>query len=412
MIEFQKLTLKNGLRVIIYPKKDTKVAIVNMMYDVGSRDEEENKTGFAHLFEHLMFGGSKNISNFDKALQRVGGSNNAYTSYDVTNYYSKLPASNIETAFWLESDRMLELSFDSKILEIQKKVVIEEYKETYLNKPYGDVWPTICEMCYGKHSYKWPTIGKDIKHIQNMKMQDVKDFFYKFYRPVNAILVIAGGVDAKEIEHLCKKWFDPIPSGEKYIRNIPKEPIQKAPNKKILKNNVPLNAIYKSYHTVERMHKDYYATDLYTNILGGGKSSRLYEELVKQKQYFITIDAHLTSSFDPGLLIIGGKMNDKISFEKAEKAIDEIITDLQTTLAKEKELKKVQNQTEASIDFSEIDVLNVAQELATWTLLGDTNLINTEIEKIRSVTAQDIKKIANSVTNKQKSNTLFYEKTS
>ncbi len=412
MIKFSKFKLDNGLNVIVYPKKDSKIAIVNIMYNIGSRDEEEDKTGLAHLFEHLMFGGSKNIDNYDHALQKVGGTNNAYTNNDVTNYYSVLPASNIETSFWLESDRMCELSFNPKVLDIQKKVVIEEFKEGYLNKPYGELWPTLCELSYKVHPYKWPTIGKDISHIENVSMQDVKDFFYKFYRPNNAVLVVAGGVEEKEIKKLSEKWFGSIPSGEKYVRNISIEPNQESPRKVTLEKKVPLNAVYKSYHTVGRTHKDYYTTELYTNILGYGKSSRLYEELVKKKQYFSNIDIYMTSSFDPGLLIMGGKMNDGISFEKAEEAIENIIYDIQDNSVINEELEKAKNQTASHISFSEIDPLNVSQELAMGTILGDSNLINNESEKIKKVTTEDITKASKSVTLSNKCNTVYYKKQS
>lgn len=409
MIKFDEFTLENGLKVIVYPRKSSSVVAINIMYDIGSRDENENKTGFAHLFEHLMFGGSKNINNYDEILQKVGGINNAYTSFDVTNYYCLLPKSNIETAFWLESDRMLELSFNPKVLEIQKKVVTEEYKEG-LNRPYGDSWQNLCSLMYKKHPYKWPTIGLDINHVIEATMNDVKDFFYKFYRPNNAVLVVSGNISLKEVKTLSKKWFGTIPSGEKYVRNLPKELPLTEPRTLSFNRNVPMNAIYKAFHMPGRFDSDYYSADLLCNILGAGKSSRLYEELVNKKRYFNRIESYVTGSIDTGLLCVIGYMNEKISFKDAEDAIDEIINKLQTETIEDSELEKVKNQSEAYIIFSEIDMLNIAQELALGALNGDTNIVNKEINKLLSITKKDIKNVANKITDLNKSGTLCYKK--
>src|SRR6218665_2626807 len=226
MIKYEHFTLQNGLEVYVHEDHTTPMAAVNILYNVGSRDEDEKKTGFAHLFEHLMFGGSKNIPNYDEPLQKVGGENNAFTSPDITNYYITLPSKNIETAFWLESDRMLSLSFDPKVLEVQRKVVIEEFKQRYLNQPYGDVWLKLRPLVYKNHSYRWATIGKEISHISDAKIEDVKAFFKKHYNPQNAIMVVGGDVTVEQVKHLSEKWFGPIPAGEKYHRNLPQEPEQ------------------------------------------------------------------------------------------------------------------------------------------------------------------------------------------
>ena len=337
MIKFEKFTLENGLRVIFYPRS-TPIVGINIMYNIGSRDENEKKTGFAHLFEHLMFGGSKNISNYDKVLQNVGGINNAYTTSDITNYYCIVPASNIETALWLESDRMLELSFDPNVLKTQKKVVIEEFNEG-LNKPFGDYWKNLCSIMYKKHPYRWPTIGMDVSHIENATMKDVKNFFYKFYRPNNAIMVISGGISFEKVKRLSEKWFSKIPQGEFHKRNLPVEPIQLEPRKKVLKRKVPMNAIYKAYRMCEKYSVNYYPTDLLCGILGYGKSSRLYEKLVNERKLFSKINSYVSGCFDPGLLIIVGYMNEKVSFDEAEKAIDNEIELLQKKTCGPKRIK-------------------------------------------------------------------------
>jgi len=226
VVNFERFSLPNGLRVVVHRDTSTPMAVVNVMYDVGAKDEDPNKTGFAHLFEHLMFGGSVNIPVYDEPLQMAGGENNAYTTNDLTNYYIQIPAENLETAFWLESDRMLSLAFTDNSLEVQRKVVCEEFKEHYLNKPYGDVWLKLRELAYEVHPYRWMTIGKELSHIENAQLQDVKNFFFKHYRPVNAILVVAGNVTVDQVKTLAEKWFGPIGSGQKYNRNLPEEPQQ------------------------------------------------------------------------------------------------------------------------------------------------------------------------------------------
>ncbi|MCP3659646.1 MAG: insulinase family protein [Bacteroidetes bacterium] len=409
MIKYNKFTLNNGLRVIVYPDRDSNVVGINIMYDVGSRDEISNKTGFAHLFEHLMFGGSKNISNYDSILQKVGGINNAYTSFDVTNYYCLLPKGNIETALWLESDRMLELSFNPKVLDIQKKVVTEEYKEG-LNRPYGDYWRNLCSMMYKKHPYRWPTIGLHISHVNDATMDDVKSFFNKFYKPNNAVLVISGGITEDKIEGLVDKWFGDIKQGNEYIRKLPKEPILDKPRKMHFKRNIPSNAIYKAYHIPGRFEDNYYSVDLLCNILGAGKSSRLYENLVNKKRYFNRINSYVTGSVDTGLLIIAGFLNDKVTFEDVDSAINEIIDELKSHEISNSELEKVKNQSEAFINFSEMDMLNASQELAMGELNGNINFINEEIDKIRKVNIKDIKLAVNKFLNFNVCGTLYYEK--
>jgi len=410
MIKFEKFTLNNGLKVIVHQDNTTPIVAFNLLYNVGARDEDENKTGFAHLFEHLMFGGSVNIPNFDEPLQFVGGDNNAFTSNDITNYYITLPKNNLETAFWLDSDRMLSLAFTEKSLEVQRQVVIEEFKQNYLNQPYGDVWLLLRPLVYQKHPYKWATIGKEISHIENATMQDVKDFFYKHYLPNNAILSVAGDVDVAEIKKLAEKWFGNIHAGNVAKRNVPIEPKQKEERRLSVERDVPANAIYKAYHMCKKTDDDFYATDLLSDVLSLGNSSRLYQALVKEQKLFSEISAYVMGSFDDGLFIINGNLQDNVSFEIAEKAIEQELTKIKETLVQAKELEKVKNKIISTLLFSETSVLNKAMNLAISELLGDANDVNTEEEKYMKVTPEDIKKVANKVLIPANCSTLIYAK--
>lgn len=408
MIGFEKFVLDNGLSVIVHEDHSTPMAVVNIMYDVGARDENPEKTGFAHLFEHLMFGGSTNIPVYDEPLQLAGGENNAYTTNDLTDYYCQLPAENIETAFWLESDRMLSLAFGEKSLEVQRKVVCEEFKEHYLNKPYGDAWHKLRKLAFEKHPYQWMTIGAQLSHIENATLEDVKSFFFKHYRPVNAILVVAGHVTVAQVKQLAEKWFGDIPSGEKYVRNIPQEPVQTEAHKLEVKANMPIDALYKCWHIYPRLDKRYYTIDLITDILGGGASSRLFQALVKEKQLFSNIECYHFGTTDAGLLTIEGKLIKGVSMEAAEAAIEEELNKIKQTLISEKELQKVKNKTESLIAFEDMSLTNRANSLAYYTLLGDTGLINEELGKYQSVTPEDIRNEANIVFADSNSNTMYY----
>ena len=408
MINFERFVLSNGLKVLIHKDLATPMAVVNVLYDVGARDEDENRTGFAHLFEHLMFGGSINIPDYDEPLQQAGGENNAYTTNDLTNYYCQLPAENIETAFWLESDRMLSLAFDEKSLDVQRKVVSEEFKEHYLNKPYGDVWNKIREMAYKKHPYKWMTIGKELKHIEEAQLQDVKNFFFKHYTPSNAILVIAGNVETEHVLKLAEKWFGPIPAGEKYVRQLPQEPKQTEARRMEITADVPLDAFYKVWHMASRLERGYYVTDLITDILGGGASSRLFQSLVKEKKLFSSIDCSHFGSTDTGLLSIEGKLVKGVKIEEAEKAVNEEVEKMKTQLVDEKELQKVINKTESTILFEDMSVMSRANSLAYYELLGDAQLMNDELQRYESVTVQELMEESRKVFDESNSNTLYY----
>ena len=408
MIQFEKFTLDNGLRVIVHQDLSTPMAVLNIMYDVGARDEDPERTGFAHLFEHLMFGGSVNIPNYDEPLQMAGGENNAYTTNDLTNYYIQLPTDNLETAFWLESDRMLSLAFDEKSLETQRKVVCEEFKEHYLTKPYGDVWHKMRELAYKTHPYRWMTIGKELSHIENATLEDVKGFFFKHYRPVNAVMCVAGNVTVERVKELAEKWFGDIPSGEKYKRNLPQEPVQNEERKQVIKAKVPLDALYKTWHMPSRLDRRYYIVDLLTDILGGGGSSRLYQALVKEKQLFSNIQCFHFGSTENGLLAIDGKLVNGVKIEDAEQAVENVLEQMKQEVVMEIELQKVKNKTESMIVFEDMSVMSRATSLAYYETLGDAAWMNFELEKYNTVTTQDILEESRNIFRKENCNTIYY----
>ena len=408
MIQYNRFVLDNGLRVLVHEDTSTPMAVVNVMYDVGARDENPEKTGFAHLFEHLMFGGSIHVPDYDEPLQRAGGENNAYTTNDLTNYYCQLPAQNIETAFWLESDRMLSLAFSNKSLDVQRKVVCEEFKEHYINQPYGDAWHKMRELAYTVHPYRWMTIGKELSHVENVQLNDVKNFFFKHYRPVNAILVVAGNIKTEEVKRLAEKWFGDIPMGEKYNRQIPREPKQTAARRLEVAGDVPLDAFYKTWHMADRLDKGYYAAELITEILGGGASSRLYQSLVKEKKLFSNIECYQFGSSDAGIVAIEGKLVKGTKAAAAEAAVEEELSKLKEDGISDLELQKVKNKTESIITFEDMSVMSRANSLAYYELLGDANLMNTELGKYEALTNNDILLYSKQIFDSNNSSTLLY----
>jgi zinc protease len=408
MIHFEKFVLDNGLRVLVHPDNSTPMAVVNVMYDVGARDENPEQTGFAHLFEHLMFGGSINIPEYDEPLQMAGGENNAYTTNDLTNYYIQLPVENLETALWLESDRMLSLAFSPESLEVQRKVVCEEFKEHYINKPYGDVWHHLRKLIYTKHPYQWMTIGKELKHVEDAKLDDVKAFFQKHYNPANAILVIAGPVTSEQVKPLVEKWFGSIPSGNKYHRQLPVEPEQTAARLLTIQAKVPATAFFKVWHTGGRLDANYHATDLITEILGGGASSRLYQGLVKEQRLFSSISCYHFGSIDPGVLVIEGKLVEGVHIDAADKAVMAEVERLLAEGVTENELQKVKNKTESLLAFEDMSLMNRANNLAFYELLGDANVMNTEFSKYEAVDVATLRTVAAAIFTSENCNTLHY----
>lgn len=397
MIEFESFTLENGLRVIFHKDVTTPMVAINTLYDVGARDESPDRTGFAHLFEHLMFSGSIHVPNFDKPLEQAGGNNNAFTTNDFTNYYDILPAQNIETALWLESDRMLSLAFTDKSLEVQRNVVIEEFKQNYLNQPYGDLWLELSPLAYKKHPYHWTTIGKSIDHIKNATMEEVKAFFDRYYHPGNAILSIAGNLELNQVKDLVNKWYADIPSRKKHIRNLPKEPVQNEFRTKTIVREVPSDLYVFAYKMPGRGKQGYYEADLISDILGHSKSSRLYKKLKKQEELVTDIDAYITGTIDDGLLVIMTYPDDHVSIEQVESSIWEELEKLKAKPIEEKELEKIINKMKTSKAFEEQGILNKSMILAFHELMGDANGINTETAKYEQVSIESIQKTAQDI---------------
>ncbi len=410
MIQYKRFFLENGLEVIIHTDNSTPLVTINTLYKVGSRDETPDKTGFAHLFEHLMFAGSENVKDFDSVLEQAGGENNAFTSNDITNYYITLPSSNIETALWLESDRMKALHINKKSLEVQRQVVIEEFKEHYINQPYGDVWHLLSALAYKTHPYQWPTIGKNISHIEQATLDDVKAFFAKYYVPNNAILVIAGPIEFDIAKSLVEKWYSDIPKGEDIHRHIPIEEEQTAERSLTIKADVPVNYIYKTYKMCERIHRSYQTIDLISDILGSGDSSRLTQKLIKEKKLFNSINAYVTGTLDQGLFVIDAKVADDVAVELADKAIVDLLEEFKVTTISEYELQKVKNQIESYNELNDIDILNRATNLAYYSYMGDVEFANTEINQYLKITVQDIQETAQQLFSSARCCNLYYLK--
>ena len=394
MISYEKMILQNGLTVLMHEDKNTPIASISVLYKVGSRDEHPEKTGFAHLFEHLMFGGSVNIPDYDGVMQRAGGENNAYTNHDYTHFFTTLPAVNIETALWLESDRMLELMLQKEVLDVQKKVVVEEFYETCLNLPYGDVWHELSALNYEKHPYKWPTIGVHPSHIEKANLTDVKKFYNKYYHPGNAILVIAGPIAIKRMKELAMKWFNDIPSGKTIKKNYSLEPPKKEARHKQSQADVPVDAIYMTFPCPGRADKAFYAVDLLSDIFSNGPSSRLIHRLTRENKYFNQIDCYVTGDFDPGLIVFEGRPTEKISLQDAEEIISKEINDLKNQLIESAELQKWKNKAESTLVLSEMGIQSKSMNLGFFEALGNADLMNAESEIYQSLTAEEIQQAA------------------
>lgn len=408
MINFERFTLDNGLRVLLHQDRNTPMLAVNILYNVGARNELEDKTGFAHLFEHLMFAGSKHVPNFDEALQLAGGVSNAFTNNDITNYYDILPANNLDRALWLESDRLLHLNINERSLEVQRKVVMEEFRENYLNQPYGDVWHLLSKMAYKVHPYKWPTIGKDLSHIEDASLKDVQSFFDHYYRPDNAILVLAGNVDETTVRARVDHWFSDIPSEEVEEKPIPKEPKQNEARFLEVASEVPLNAIFKVYHMGDRKSDNYYAMDFITDLLSDGNSSRFHTELIKKSKAFVQVDAYITGSMDNGLVILEGKLSPGATLKEADQLLQEQVGRLCTDKAEEREIEKTKNKLQSYYAFSEINLLNRAGNIAFSELLGDANMVNDEIERYLKLDAAQLQSEAQKIFKEENCSTLHY----
>jgi zinc protease len=408
MIQFDKEILNNGLTVLVHQDFSSPLVAMNILYKVGARDEQPDKTGFAHLFEHLMFGGSANIPTYDEPLQLAGGDNNAFTSNDFTNYYLTIPANNIETAFWLESDRMLQLAFSEKSLEVQRNVVVEEFKQRYLNQPYGDAWLQLRPLAYQVHPYQWATIGKDISHIENASLADVKHFFKKYYVPNNAILCLSGAITTTQAMALSRKWFEPIPAGQNVVRNILAEPNQLEKRTKHIESNVPVNALYKAFHCCARNDAEFYATDMLTDVLSRGKSSRLYTKLVKEQKLFSNLNVYMLGEIDKSLVVAEGRLHTGITHQEADDALMQVCNTLSTETVAPDELLKIKQQVETGILFGEMGIANKALNLCYYEMLGNAANVNLQSQKYFEVTANDLKLASTKIFAENNSSTLYY----
>ena len=393
-MHINKQTLDNGLRLVHHEMRQTQMVAMNIVYDVGARDEHPDHTGFAHLFEHLMFGGSVHIPDYDTPLQLAGGENNAWTNNDITNYYLTVPAQNVETGFWLESDRMLQLAFSPQSLEIQRGVVMEEFKQRCLNQPYGDVGHLLRPLAYRIHPYRWPTIGKELAHIEQATLEEVKEFFYRFYAPNNAILAVTGHISWDETRRLAEKWFGPIPRRQVPQRRLPQEPVQTEERRIEVERNVPLDALFMAFHICGRGDSDYHAYDILSDILSNGQSSRLIRKLVQEQNLFSSIDAYISGSRDAGLLHISGKPAAHVSLDEAEKAVWDELARLTQSAIGEQELEKVKNKFESTQIFGNINYLNVATNLAWHELTGKAEDIDKEVENYHAVTPERLRYVA------------------
>ena len=409
MIEINRHILQNGLKLVHSRDESTQMVALNIIYNVGSRDEDENRTGFAHLFEHLMFGGSINIPNYDIPLQKAGGENNAWTNSDITNFYLTVPAQNVETGFWLESDRMLSLDFSSRNLEVQRHVVMEEFKQRCLNQPYGDVNHILLPMAYKVHPYQWPTIGKELSHIENATLDKVKDFFFHYYAPNNAILAVTGNISFEEAKRLTEKWFGDIPRRDVEPKALPKEPLQKEERRQKIVRPVSVDALYMAFHMVDHPHPDYYTYDILSDILSNGRSCRFEQRLINEKHLFTSLDAYITGSIDPGLFQIVGRLAPNVTLEEAEAAVWDELVRMQKEKVSDSELEKVKNKFESQHIFANMNYLNVATNIAYFELIGKAEDINTEVDQYHSVTAEQIQRVANAAFKRDNASILYYK---
>lgn len=408
-MKINKYRLPNGLRLVHHEDRSTQMVALNIVYDVGARDEHPDHTGFAHLFEHLMFEGSVHIPDYDTPLQRAGGENNAWTNNDITNYYLTIPKSNVEIGFWLESDRMLELAFSEQSLEVQRAVVMEEFKQRCLNQPYGDVGHLLRPLAYQKHPYRWPTIGKELSHIANATLAEVKEFFFRFYAPNNAVLAVTGNISWEETVRLTEKWFGPIPRRKVPVRQLPQEPIQTAERRQTVERNVPLDALFMAYRMCGRNEADYYAFDILSDILSNGRSSRLTRKLVQEQKLFSSLDAYISGTRDAGLLHISGKPSAGVSLEQAEAAVRRELEELRNVLVGGQELEKVKNKFESTQIFGNINYLNVATNLAWFELTGQAEDIDREVDNYRAVTAEQLRRVARQTFRDENAAVLYYK---
>ena len=408
MITYKKTILANGLSVIANRDKTSRMAAVNILYKVGARNENPNRTGLAHLFEHLMFRGTHQIPDFDTPVQMACGENNAFTNNDYTDFYITLPIANIETALWLESDRMTGLNLSEEACKIEKRVVIEEFRQRYLNQPYGDANMLLRALAYKQHPYRWATIGLTPEHIEQASAEEIHNFYRTFYHPSNAILSFSGDMAEEEFFALAEKWFGGIEDHEHDIPSIPAEPTQNEARRQEVERDVPATTITIAFKMGNRLSRDFFLGDITSDILAGGDSARLYENLIKNKRLFASVNAYITGDVDCGLFVFTGQLLPSTTAAEAEEALWAEMADLQQNNISDYELEKVKNKFEANTLFGELNVMNKAMNLGYYEMIGDLSLINREVDIYRSLTSGDISDFASRIFRKENSSTLIY----
>lgn len=408
MIDYTQHTLANGLRVVVNRDRQSKLAAVNLLYGVGARNEDPDRTGFAHLFEHLMFRGTRRIPNFDLPVQMASGDNNAFTNNDYTDFYITLPTGNIETALWLESDRMEGLDITPEKLHTEQKVVIEEYRQRYLNQPYGDQTLLLRALAYERHPYRWAAIGRTPDHIAGATLEEVRAFYRRYYRPANAILSISADLDEERMIALAERWFSGLEARPAEKAEIPAEPEQTAPRRQEVERDVPATTVTVAYHMGARRSPDFYTADVVSDLLSGGDSSRLYRELVRTQRLLTSVNAYITGDVDPGLFIFTGQLTDGVEPAAVEEAFAREIDRLQEGGISEYELEKVRNKFEANTLFGELNIMNKAMNLGFYAMLGDLELVNGELARYRAVGAEEIRSFCRRTFRSENSSTLIY----
>jgi len=409
MINLERFELQNGLRLVVHEDKSTPMVSVCVTYGVGSKHEQRDKTGYAHLFEHLMFGGSVHAPDFDRYIQQAGGDNNAFTNQDMTVYYESLPAPNLEVALWLEADRMCALQLTEALLEKEKKIVLEEFKESCLNRPYGDIWHHIGSLVYHKHPYQVPTIGARMSHIAGATLADIQAFWERFYCPNNAVIGIAGNVSPSTAFAYVKKWFGSINSKSITYPPITPEPPQTQKRLLCLESNVPVDAFYMVFRGAARKQFDYYLDDFITDVLAEGEAANLHQNLVNEQELFSDIDAYITASIDPGLIVVEGHLAERTTYEQAEKAVWEELNVLKNSLLSDKAVQKLQHRIEHNLEFSKVNHLHKALNLAYYEMLGNAEWINQEKEKYQQITAHDIQQRCQAVFQRTNCSIIQYK---
>ena len=408
MITYSKHTLRNGLTVIANRDHTSRLAAVNILYRVGARNENPERTGLAHLFEHLMFRGTHAVPDFDTPVQMACGENNAFTNNDYTDFYITLPVDNIDTALWLESDRMQGLNLSEEAIAIEKRVVIEEFRQRYLNQPYGDINMLLRNMVYTTHPYRWATIGLSPDHIANASTEEIRALYDRFYQPSNAILSFSADIPQERVFELAEKWFGGLEDKPMPALTIPQEPQQQSARRLEVERDVPATMIIIAFHMGDRLSRDFFLGDMTSDLLAGGDSARLYERLIKRKRLFASVNAYISGDVDCGTFCFTGQLLPSATEAEAEAAFWEEIRDLQEGNITDYELEKVKNKFEANTLFGELNVMNKAMNLGYYEMIGDLGLINREVEIYRSLGSDDVADFSRRVFTPQNSSTLIY----